>query len=51
MSDRYAHMRWLHVRADEFLSTTKCVLERVHNGKFRETQRGAIFNLIKKKKF
>ena len=38
------------VSADEFLSATKRVLERVHNGKFRETQHGAILNLIKKKR-
>ena len=37
------------VSADEFLSATTCVLERFHIDKFRETQQGAIINLLKEK--
>ena len=37
------------VSTDEFLSATKCVLERFHIDKFRETQQDAILNLIKEK--
>ena len=34
------------VSADDFLSATKCVLERFHIDKFRETHQDAILNYI-----
>lgn len=37
------------VSANEFLSVSKCVLERFHFDKFRETQKDASLNLLKGK--
>ena len=39
------------VSADEFLSATKCVLERFHIDKFRETLQDAIWISQKQKMF
>ena len=38
------------VSADDFLSATKCVLERFHIDKFRETHQDAILNFLKRKR-